>query len=245
MSWGVENNMSFKNSTFKSRKKLKPKIKIEIEMGYEAFVPEEFRQNPIGYFESKGKNIKEGEARRDKTGRAREDPAAVKELPAWTDNSGNKLKIIGKMINIEKGEIGKSGDPFYEYKVIKIINEVGLPASKTVAKAQQGDTYLIIMEKVSGIGWYEKEALELKAKGYSEEDIKNLKKQAEEQTEELRKKFDKAGIKRSWKLKDMIFDIDIDNKRIRKIIPTDWERTKIDIEKLQAYKQKISRELLR
>lgn len=48
--------------------------------------------------------------------------------------------------------------------------------------------------------------------------------------EQLKKKFEEAGIIRTWKLKDMVFDIDIENKTIRSIVPTDWERTKKVVE---------------
>ncbi len=231
--------MSLENPTFELGKELEPKAGIEIEPGYNNFVPKEFKQNPIEYFESKGQNIKPGEIRRDELGKIREDPTAVKEFPIWSDTTGNELRTIGKKVNVEKGRIGESGDPFYEYKIMEIVDSVGLPVSKPIAKAEQQGTYLIVMEKVEGIDWYGKNALKLKEKGYSDEDIEGLKRQAEKQMCELKNRFEEAGIIRSWKLKDMVFDIDVENKRIRKIIPTDWERTKIDQIKLDEYKKKI------
>ncbi len=226
------------NKTFESGKEFKPKVKVEIEPGYNDFIPQEFKQNPLSYFESKGKNIKTGEVKRDETGRVREDPTAVKELPVWTNANGEELKTIGKRVDIRKGKVGESGDPFYEYKILKIINEIGLPAPKPVAKIEQEASHLIIMEKVFGVGWYEKDSLNLPEKGYSAEDIENLKKQAEEQMRALAQEFERAGIKRNWKLKDMIFVLDLDSKSVLRIIPTDWERTKIDYEKLEEYKNK-------
>ena len=214
-----------------------PMVKIEIEHGYSDFIPEEFKQNPVGYFKSKGKNIKSGEIIRDESGIIREDPTAVKELPIWMDVSGKELQTIGKKVNIEKGKVGESGDPFYEYKIMEIVKSIGLPAPKPIAKVEQRGMHLIIMEKAGGIGWYEKEALKLKERGYTDEDIENLKKQAEQKMEELKQKFEEAGIHRGWKLKDMIFDIDFENKKIKKITPVDWERTKIDQIKLEKYKK--------
>jgi hypothetical protein len=32
----------------------------------------------------------------------------------------------------------------------------------------------------------------------------------------------------------MIFDVDLENIKIRKVTPTDWERTKIDRQKLES-----------
>jgi len=223
--------MSFENPTFES-KEVGSEAKIEVNPGFENFVPSEFRQNPLEYFEKEGQNIKSGEIKRDETGRVREDPTAVKVLPTWIDESGQELQTIGKRINIEKGEVGESSDPFYEYRIMETVTSIGLPAPHPVAK--------IVMEKVQGLGWREKDALKLKEKGYSDEDIENLKRQAETMMVELQQRFEEAGIIRGWKLKDMIFDIDIENKKINKIVPVDWERTKIDAKKLegQRYRRK-------
>ena len=94
------------------------------------------------------------------------------------------------------------------------------------------------MEKIPGVRWSEKDALHLKEWGYSQEDIEHLKAEAEQQMAELKDRFDEAGVMRSWKLKDMVFDVDVEGKRIRKITPTDWERTKIDYAKVGRAKRK-------
>jgi len=216
-----------------------PRVMFGIERGFHNFIPPEFGQDPIGYFEQHGNNIKPGEVQIDETGRVHEDPTAVKEMPVWTDNLGNELKTVGKRVNVKKGEIGKSGDPFYEYEIMKIVDEVGLPVIKPVAKVEDQNTHLIIMEKGQGIGWFKKEELELKEKGYTNKDIQRLKTQAMKGMSKLKREFNRAGIVRKWKLQDMIFDLDVENKKIIKITPTDWERTKIDQEKLERYKKKL------
>lgn len=224
------------SSTYKPEKELEPKIIIEA--GYNNFVPNEFKCDPFGYFERNGQNIKSGEVKLDEMGVIKEDPTAVKKIPAWMDEKGDKLEIIGKKVNTEKGKVGESGDPFYEYKIIKIVNNIGLPAPKPVAQIEQNDAYLFLMEKIEGIGWNESSMAELVEKGFSNEDIQILIQRGEEQMNELKKRFEEVGIIRSWKLKDMIFDIDFKNKKINKITPTDWERTKIDHERLEKYKNK-------
>jgi len=215
--------MSFECPKFESG----PKSHIEIEKSFEDFFPKEFLNNPADYFEKEGQNIKQGEKKFDETGRLREDPTAVKDLPVWKNQKGEQLFTVAKRINIEKGKVGESGDPFYEYKIMQLVKEKGLPVANPIAKIEQGGTHLIIMEKIQGIRWSEKDALNLREKGYTDEDIESLKKQAEDRMNELKEDFEKAGIKRGWKLKDLIFDIDIENKKILKITPTDWERTKI------------------
>jgi len=206
----------------------KPGFQIEVESDYKDSIPQEFRENPVEYFERKGKNIKTGEIKFDEIGKVREDPTAVKDFPAWIDNEGKELHIVAKKVNVEKGQILKSEDPFYEYKILKLVQELGLPAAKPVAKVEKGNVHLIIMERIFGVRWSEKDSLNLKERGYSNKDIENLKIQAENQMEQLKKKFEEAGIIRGWKLKDMVFDVDIENKIIRGIVPTDWERTKIE-----------------
>lgn len=233
--------MSFEQPTIESRPEEEPKARIEIESSYEQFVPAEFRDDPAGYFEREGKNVKVGEIKHDETGRVREDPTAVKDLPAWHDQEGNSLDTVARRVNIEKGEIGKSGDPFYEYKVLELLRELRLPAAKPVAKAEQRNNHLIVMKKIPGIRWSEKNVLHLREGGYSDEDIKDLKSQAEEQTAELQRRFEEAGIMRGWKLKDMVFDVDVEGKRVRKITPTDWERTKIDQQKVEEYRRKLQK----
>ncbi|HEU0050754.1 MAG TPA: hypothetical protein VFQ60_01720 [Patescibacteria group bacterium] len=67
----------------------------------------------------------------------------------------------------------------------------------------------------------------LREKGFTNEDLLRLKKEAEDLMRELEKKFASHGIERKWKLSDMIVDIDLESKIIRSMTPTDWERTKI------------------
>ena len=171
----------------------------------------------------------------------REDPTAVKDLPVWHNQEGKKLGMVARRVNIEKGEIGKSGDLFYEYRILELVRALGLPAANPVARAESGGSHLIVMEKIPGIRWSEKDALHLIERGYSNGDIENLKRQAEEQMAKLQRQFEEVGIMRGWKLKDMVFDIDVEGKKVRKITPTDWERTKIDREKAEEYRRKLQK----
>ena len=200
---------------------------IEVESGFADFVPQEFLNDPVGYFEREGKNIKTGEIKYDEAGRVREDPTTVKDLPVWRNAEGVEIQVVGRRVNTTKGVVGESGDPFHEYKILERLTQMGLPASRPIAKAEQSGTYVIVMERIPGIRWSERGNLNLKEKGYSEEDIINLMSEAEQKMNELKIKFDEEGVVRGWKLKDMVFEIDIENKKITSVIPTDWERTKI------------------
>jgi len=219
-------------------KEVESGVKVEIEPGYEAFIPEVFKQGPVEYFESVGVDIKTGAARWTEDEEIRDDPSAVKALPVWTDTNGKKLYTVGKRINPPAGQSEVVGDPFYEYQVMQAVNSVGLPAPKPIVKAEQQGIHLFVMEKVEGVSWYNKDELNLDKKGYSNEDIVELFAQAEAMMNELKKQFDEAGITRIWKLKDMIFDCDFEHKKILKMVPTDWKRTHIDPEKLEAYRKK-------
>ncbi len=204
-----------------------PTPTVEVESGFVEFVPQAFLNDPAGYFEREGKNIKTGEVKYDEAGVVREDPTAVKDLPAWTNAEGKEIHTVGRRVNTIKGAVGESGDPFYEYKILEKLTVMGLPVAKPIAKAEQAGTHIIVMERIPGIRWSEKESLNLKENGYSDEDISTLMQQAEERMDELKVQFEQVGVVRGWKLKDMVFEIDVENKRITSIVPTDWERTKI------------------
>lgn len=219
-----------------------PTSKVEVESLYKDSVPKEFLEQPFEYFEAHGKNIRDGEIKIDPDGRVRDDPSAVKEMPTWSTSAGQELHTIGKKVNPEKAEIKKSSDPFYEYHIMEIVHELGLPAPHPILKAEQAGKYLFLVEKIPGISWHQRDTLNLKEKGYSAEDIEQLTKQAEEQIRDLYRRFEEAGIQRDWKLKDMIFDVDVDGKKLRKVTPTDWERTTIDQAKLSEYRAKLKKQ---
>lgn len=201
---------------------------VEIEQGYENFVPQAFRDDPFGYVEREGANVKGGEVKRDESGRVREDPTAVKYLPAWQDREGRELHTVAKFVNAEKAMVGESGNPLYEYNVIRMVRAVGLPASHPIAHAEQGGRYLFIMERVPGYRWSKAAENELRRKGYAPEDIERLKREAAQKMLELKGMYEGAGIQRSWKLADLIFEIDDTTRRITNVTPVDWERTRFE-----------------
>lgn len=51
--------------------------------------------------------------------------------------------------------------------------------------------------------------------------------EAQQKMDELKARFDTAGVIREWKLKDMVIEVDVPNKKILSVVPTDWERTRI------------------
>ncbi|MFA6601504.1 MAG: hypothetical protein WCT02_01395 [Candidatus Paceibacterota bacterium] len=208
-----------------------PKPKVEIEPEFAAFMPQEFLDDPAGYFEREGKNIKTGEIKYDEAGAVREDPTAVKDLPVWKNAEGTEIQTVGRRVNTAKGAVGESNDPFHEYKILERLAQMGLAAAKPIAKAEQSGTHIIVMERIPGLRWSERDSLNLKKRGYSDEDIAALMAEAEQRMSELKTQFDEAGVVRGWKLKDMVFEVDVENKKITSMVPTDWERTKI-VEKI-------------
>lgn len=217
--------MSFLNERLESPLSPETSPKIEIKTGYEDFVPTEFKEDPFDYFSQNGQNLKPWT-----------DKIKVKEF-IWTNQQKQQLAVVAKIISW-KEEIKNSNDPFYEYNLMEIIRNLHLPTANPLIKVEQNDKYLIVTERIPGINFAEIEQLvpQLKAQGYNETDIEDLKKQILIYIENLKEKFEAAGIyKDPWKLKDMIFDIDIKNKKIKQVIPTDWERTKVDQTKLNEY----------
>lgn len=215
--------MDFEGPLFEQQEK--PVVQIEAE--YADFVPVEFKEDPFTYFEKYGVNAKQGLIQRDQMGKIKEDPTAVKILPDWLNSAGEKVAVIAKRINPNKGKVKKYGDPLYEYKMLKIAKAAGFRVAEPIALAQQENKTLLVMEKLAGFSWHEQDIKKLREYGYSDEDLASIQSQAELLTADLSRRFAEEGIIRMWHLKDMMVDIDIENKKVRGVIPIDWERTEI------------------
>ena len=98
---------------------------------------------------------------------------------------------------------------------------------------------MIIMERVSGLRWVNTDIKYIEEKGYSKEDLAELEVEANVMMLSLSKRYEEMGIIRSWKLKDMIFDVDTENKKLRSLTPVDWERTKLDFKKITEARSRL------
>jgi len=209
-----------------------PQPQINIESDFQDFIPEEFLSNPLEYFEKNGHNIKPGVKHFDQKGTF-EDPDATKDLPVWHNSQNEELHTVGKKVNITKAQVGKSGDPFHEYSVMEIAKEFGLPAPTPIAKVEHNNEYLIIMKKVEGIRWTDEGMKPIHESNLTDEDKKNLLSEAEKMVADIAQKYERIGLHRKWKMKDMIFEVDIPNKKVLSVIPTDWEGTEINTKELE------------
>ena len=213
------------------------KIQIETSEHYRNFIPKDFSDDPIRYFEEKGIQIKEGYVKIDEAGRIKEDPTAVVDFPIWENSDGEKMQVVAKIVNTKKSQISKTNNPFHEYRVMQIVRHLNLPSPEPIAKVESGDGYLLIMEKINGLRLVGSD-LDYLRQRLSVEEVCGLQQEAESKMEELRTEFLRCGIERKFKLSDMIFDIDFDNPdgpKITKVTPVDWERTKIDEKKLGEF----------
>ncbi len=204
-------------------------LEFHIEKGKEEVLPEAFKADPFGYFEREGKNIKPGEIKYKEDGSVSDDPTAVKELPVWHDTSGKKIEVVGKKVNLEKSMIHKSGNPAYEYDLIKHIRSKGLSSATPIAFVSRGNEHLVLTERIKGYPWNSKTKLILEGKGYTVEDMAQLEASADELMKKLKADFEKAGIiRKAWELKDMVIEIDPETRKAIKVTPTDWEKTRYE-----------------
>lgn len=215
-----------------------PKIQIEIKPEFSLFVPDNFKTAPFEYFEREGKNVKSGEIKYKESGEISEDPTAVKEFPVWRNSQNEEVSVIAKRVNITKSEVRHSGDAFYEYHIMELAHEFNLPCVKPIGKVELDGKFLFLTEKAEGIKGFEKEMSSLKERGYSSDEINSIQEQAQKMTEKLKERYDAVGIMRKWELKDMVFDIDFEMKTIKSVIPTDFEKTKIDQPKFFEAREK-------
>lgn len=210
-----------------------PTTKIETAPGYEGVLPEDFTADPFRYFETRGRNIKSGEVEYGPDGEVSEDPTATKDL-ALRDTSGGEKHVVAKKVNTIKSQVGKSGDPFYEYSIMQLAREFGLPAPRPIAKISRGGEHLILMERVAGIRWTDAGMTPIHESDLTPADKQAMLAQAEDIVARIAEQYAAIGLSRNWKMKDMIFHVDIPNRKVLDVTPTDWERTKIDYEKLAA-----------
>jgi hypothetical protein len=206
----------------------KTKPSLEIDPAFIPYVPEDFKNDPFGYFEREGKNIKSGEITYKESGEISEDPTAVKDLPIWAGADGSAISVVAKRINTAKSEVRRSQDPYYECHIMEFARAFGLPCPRIVLKAESTDQFLFVTERVKGMRGLEKEMRFLKENGFSDADMESIKIQAETMMKALKERYDAVGIARKWELKDMVFDVDLENKKIISLVPTDFEKTKID-----------------
>ena len=246
--------------------------KIEVEPGYEKYIPEEFKKDPVRYFNSLDTNVKGGEITRHndpndpaRFGSIKDDPTTVKDFPRWFAKDGTSLDIVARRVNPDKGMVRETGDPFHEYEILRRIEEANkiaeecgkakLPAAKPVAKVTVGTTYFIIMERIPGIRFVEKDVPKMigenvenmdEVKYYM--DIEDFKRQTEQHIRALQQLFAAAGITRTspargpksdsgWDIEDMVFTFK--GNRIETVTPTDWERADADDAKMWEYKRKL------
>ncbi|MCR4275006.1 MAG: hypothetical protein NUW02_03100 [Candidatus Campbellbacteria bacterium] len=198
-------------------------FKMEFGEKYASLVPLELRQDPLGYFERLGTPMKSGEKKYDKEGSLRDDPGAVRQLPDWEEGD-RVVTPIAKWTNREKSMLKETGEPLYEYNLLSYIQSLGLPAPKPIGFFESEQNSIFLMEKVDG---YTKKELDVAVSGWSAEDIHQLKQDTEREMVDLQNLFLANGLQRSWKANDMIFQIDFVNRRLVRLIPTDFERTRV------------------
>ncbi len=190
---------------------------------YASLVPPELKQDPLGYFERFGIPMKGGEKKYDKKGSLRDDPSAVRQLPDWKE--GDRIVTpVAKKTNRGKSMLKETGEPLYEYNLLLYIQSLGLPAPKPIGFFENEQESIFLMEKANG---YTKKELDVVISEWGAEDIQQLKKDTEREMANLQKLFLANNLERSWKLNDMVFQVDVVNRRLTGLIPTDFERTRV------------------
>ena len=190
-------------------------MKFQINDKFEKFIPDSFKTDPFTYFESHGKAFRSGEKLIDETGVVQDDPGAVRAFPVWKDGD-KSLHVVAKMVNKKKAKLLGYEDDLHEWKVLEKICEMGLPCAEPIGWVEQNEEYLILTEKIEGLHFERFKDLD-----------QSIVSKFHEAMDELKKRFDDHGVERNWYLKDMVIQYDKDADSVTKIVPTDWERTKI------------------
>lgn len=190
-------------------------MKFQIIDKFEKFIPDNFKTDPFAYFESHGKAFRTGDKLVDETGVVQDDPGAVRAFPAWR-HGNESLHVVAKIVNRKKAKQLGYDDDLHEWKVLVKICEMGLPCAQPVGWVEQNGEYLILTEKIEGLHFE-------RFKDLDPDTISKF----HEAMEEIKKRFEEHGVERNWYLKDMVVVYNKETGEVEKIVPTDWERTKI------------------
>ncbi|MEK7583259.1 MAG: hypothetical protein AAB483_02565 [Patescibacteria group bacterium] len=220
--------MSRESAELQSRKEI-------IFVDAEVVAPDEFLNDPFGYFEREGKNTRPGDKVRYVEGIVARNHRAVRDLPDWKlKDTDIPVRVVGKKVNLQRHQIGETQNPLHEFEIMTHIQEHHLPCARPLARIEKDGQHLLVMERLEGERLFvEKEGVADEAKqnlirhGFSLQDIDEIVTQATMEMAELSLKFEEEGIIRPWHLKDMIVKIDFEHKKVISVTPVDWERTLI------------------
>lgn len=199
---------------------------LEIEVSLEPFLPPAFVADPMKYFDEQGSDVREGEVKY-KKGRIWDDPTAVRDFPVWRNPRGEELRVVCKRVNRYKSQVRDSGDPFYEYRILQLVRELGFMTARPLARIGQRGDHFIVTEKVEGLRWVRR-----RDAGLDKPACARIRAEAKPIMLRLEAAHADVGISRPWGIKDMILQLDPDTRAVRTVIPVDWERAKLDFDRL-------------
>jgi hypothetical protein len=201
---------------------------LELDSSLEPFLPPAFVADPMKYFHEHGSAVQAGDVTYDEAGRITDDPTAVADFPVWRNRRGDEIRVVCKRVNRHKSGVRRSGDPFYEYRVLQLVRELGFVTARPVARFGQGSDYFIVTERVEGLRWVRRWDSGLKRPARA-----HMRAQAEALMLRLAAALADAGVRRPWNIKDMILQLDPDTHAVQAVIPVDWERARLDFDRLQ------------
>ena len=201
---------------------------LELDDSVEPFLPPAFVADPMQYFHEHGSAIQAGDVTFDEAGRITDDPTAVADFPVWRSRGGEEIRVVCKRVNRDKSGVRRSGDPFYEYRVLQLVRELGFVTARPLARFRQGSDYFIVTEKVEGLRWVRRWDSGLKKPARP-----HMRAEAVALMLRLEAALADAGVRRPWNIKDMILQLDPDTYAVRAVIPVDWERARLDFDRLQ------------
>jgi len=201
---------------------------LELEGLLEPFLAPAFVADPMKYFHEHGSAVRAGDVTYDEAGRITDDPTAVADFPVWRNHRGEEIRVVCKRVNRHKSGVRRSGDPFYEYRVLQLVRELGFVTARPLARIGQRGDYFIVTEKVEGLRWVRRWDGGLKKSARA-----RIRAEAETIMLRLEAALAGAGVRRPWNIKDMILQLDPGTYAVQAVIPVDWERARLDFDRLQ------------
>jgi hypothetical protein len=205
-----------------------PEGTLDVEASVAQFLPLDFVADPMEYFNQRGTRVRRGTAvTYNAAGRIDDDPNAVRDFPVWSNPRGEQLRVVGKRVNTKKSMVRRSANPFYEYRVMHLVRELGFVTARPLATVAQRGSYFFVAERVEGFRWVQR-----RKAGLDKTERARIRAEAEALMAPLQAAFEDVGIRRPWHVKDMIIKLDSGTRSVRAIVPIDWEETRLDFGKL-------------
>jgi len=152
-----------------------------------------------------------------------DDNSRIREITLRKEN-GTEVSVVSKRISLTKVR----REPFEEFKILKIVQQEGLPGPKPIATIEARGNRYILMEKIEGV-LLKKITPETLQKQFGQSNAQSHLDMIQAKVEELKQRYTRSGvIREDWDSKDLIASYNPEAQEWI-VTPVDFEKTKLKV----------------